>query len=158
MVIISYSQLMLFAGVVVVFPLPSGEAWRGVIKEQQHLLRQRAKILKKDLGMAWLSEGGCILAKLNQKDARDINLKELSTGATKTVKLPPQMAAVAQLWPSEDGRAVLAWSTKPGLPELWLWTCPQAGSSTDGSFEAVRHCLGISITFYSVSCALLSIL
>lgn len=139
-----------------VFPLPSGEAWKGDLKEQQHILRQlrkRAKTLKKDLGMAWLSEDGCILAKIKQKDARDIELKEVSTGATKTVQLPPQVAAVAQLWPSEDGRAMLAWSTKPGLPELWLWTCSLAGSSTNGSIEAVRHCLGI----FGVSCDLLSI-
>ncbi len=66
-----------------------------------------------------------------------ICITELTTSNTRLVQLPQQVSAISQLWSSPDGRAMVAWAKKPGLPALWLWRCPAPGSKPDGATDTV---------------------
>ena len=125
------------AGSAAVVPLPNAKAWKGQSQKPRQLKR-KTKSARTDEGLAWLSEDGCMLAKCSQIEPANIVLRELSTGVTRHVQLPQHFQATLHLWPSPDGRAMVAWAAKPGPPELWLWSCPPPGMASDGSTEKVR--------------------
>ncbi len=109
-------------------------------------LKRKAKSLLEGDGLASISENGCMLATCDVKQPDSIAMSEVSTGATKLVQLPQQVKAVCQLWPCSDGRAIVMRSAKPGLPELWLWTCAAPSAMISGSFEKVCDCAPCLLT------------
>lgn len=118
-------------------PLPNEKDWGDHVNQQRSPRRLKAKAVHRKGGKAWLSEDGCIMARSASPALADICITELATGNTRLVQLPQQVSAIAQLWSSPDGRAMVAWAEKPGLPELWLWKCPSPGSKSDGTTDRV---------------------
>lgn len=139
------------AGSATVVPLPNAKALRG--HSQSSRLKKKTKSVLTDEGPAWLSEDGCLLAKCDNMQPANVVLRELSTGVIRLVQLPQPLQPVSHLWPSPDGRAIVACTAKPGPPELWLWNCPPPGGKADGITERVGGTPDVSLFCRSFNCA-----